>query len=120
MGDQNGPMIIQFTITILHIFWCDLLTVRLDMEVQGTAIATAITYFLMLSIYHFYTSRFTDERIRKEAWFLPDWKSFKDLSGLVSFMKLGLPSIGMLCLEWWSFELMILYSAYLSTKAVGA
>jgi Na+-driven multidrug efflux pump len=35
-------------------------------------------------------------------------------------MSLGLPSISMLCLEWWSFELMILYSAYISLQATAA
>ena len=35
-------------------------------------------------------------------------------------MKLGVPSIGMLCLEWWGFELMTLFSAWLSLDAVAA
>jgi MATE family multidrug resistance protein len=67
---------------------------------------------------HIYTTYFTDERLRREAWFFPTAASFK-IDGLIQFMKLGLPSIGMLCLEWWSFELMTLYSAFISMKATA-
>lgn len=31
-------------------------------------------------------------------------------------MKLGLLSIGMVCLEWWSFEIMTMYSAMLGVR----
>jgi Na+-driven multidrug efflux pump len=34
-------------------------------------------------------------------------------------MKIGLPSIVVLCLDWWSFEIMMIFASGLSVQAVA-
>jgi MATE family multidrug resistance protein len=50
----------------------------------------------------------------QEAWIMPDWSTIR---GINDYLKLGIPSSAMLCLEWWSFEIMILIAGYISIKA---
>ena len=89
------------------------------MGINGPAMAFTIT-----NINNFIFTALYTELIRRndpfitEAWFLPSKSSF-ELAGLREYLKVGIPSIGMLCFEWWSFEVMILISAMLSIKAVA-
>jgi MATE family multidrug resistance protein len=53
----------------------------------------------------------------KESWFLPDKTCF---IGLLEFLKFGIPSAAMLCIEWWSFEIMSFLSGYISVNAMAA
>jgi MATE family multidrug resistance protein len=119
MGYQNGPMLIQITCTFMHILWCYLFVDVWLFGVRGPAYATVLTYAINLVALYVYTERFTSERLRREAWFLPDRACF-DRKGLSQYMIMAVPSIGMLCLEWWSFELMTLYSAFISMQATAA
>ena len=43
-----------------------------------------------------------------------------DKKGLIDYFKLGIPSTGMLCLEWWSFEIMTVFAAYISLSATAS
>jgi len=43
-----------------------------------------------------------------------------DWNGVKSFLKLGTPGLVMLCLEWWSFEVLALAAGYMSTAALAA
>jgi hypothetical protein len=42
-----------------------------------------------------------------------------EIKGLINYFKLGIPSTGMLCLEWWAFEIMALLAVYISLKATA-
>ena len=79
------------------------------MGLEGTAIATTATQVLCLIIFYIYLSQLKD---LKESVFLPNKDSF-NLKGLLEFLKLAIPSAVMCCLEWWSFEIMTLMSAFL-------
>jgi hypothetical protein len=61
---------------------------------------------------------------KEKAWFHPfraDVKSESfDKKGLIDYFKLGIPSTGMLCLEWWAFEIMTLFAAYISLTATAS
>jgi MATE family multidrug resistance protein len=118
MGYQNVPMAIQITNTFLHILWCWLFTDCFGFGIQGPSIATLLTNLLNLLMVHIYTVRFTDVKVTNEAYLMPSNECF-DITGLKEYMKLGLPSIGMTCLEWLSFEVMTLYSAYISITATA-
>lgn len=37
-----------------------------------------------------------------------------------TFMSLALPGVGMLCSEWWAFEILTIFSSLISTEAVAA
>ncbi len=41
------------------------------------------------------------------------------MSGFIEFIKFGIPSIGIVCLDWWSFELLILFAAGISVKSIA-
>ncbi len=123
MGYQNQPMIIQCITLPLHIIWCYIFTDYYDMGVKGTAIASSITSFTNFIMFWSFSARYTDNRLRKETWFLPknriELKECINAKGLWEFVKLGLSSMGTICLEWWSFELMMLFSSYISVKATA-
>jgi Na+-driven multidrug efflux pump len=46
-------------------------------------------------------------------------KTAFELNGLREYMKVGAPAIAMLCFEWWSYELMTFFAAYISLQAVA-
>ena len=35
-------------------------------------------------------------------------------------MKMAIPSISMTCMEWWSFEILAFFAAYISMTAISA
>ena len=104
------PMLAQVGATLLHIFWCWLLTIHYDLSVLGLGIATVITNFGMLffvEIYSLCISRIS------ESLFWPDAHTFKDWG---EYFKLGVPATVMLCAEWWSFEILVFLSGILGVN----
>ena len=119
MGHQREPMIIQMVVTTLHFALCHVLTYQLGFGIFGPPIAIALSNFNNFAMLHISTSKLLlkDERIR-QAWFLPSKSSFR-CECLIEFMKVGLPSVGVLSLSWWSFELMSLFAAGISVKCIA-
>jgi MATE family multidrug resistance protein len=113
MGHQSAPMIIAVFASILHIFINYLISYTMGLGIRGPPIACAIYCFNTFIIQHIYISFFLKDDKVKAAWFLPTKSSFK-LEGLIEFLKIGLPSIGVLCLDWWSFEVMMIFASGLS------
>lgn len=117
MGYPYVPMFIQIGITTSHIFWCYLFTDVFDLGIKGTALASSLSNLLNLAAFTIYTTYFTKGRMREEAWFSPFAKNSIrecfDARGLKDYMKFGVSSIGMQSLEWWSYEMMMVFSAYL-------
>jgi multidrug resistance protein, MATE family len=93
-------MVIQFTTCLLHILWSYVFVTVLEMRLNGTAIANAVTATLNLFAITFYTSYYLPEL--KEAWFWPTKESFRNIR---EYLNVAVPSMLMLCLEWWSFEI---------------
>ena len=87
-------MLAQAIGTLLHVGWCYLFTISLDLGVPGLGIATAITYFTMLMIITL--NAWCIENIR-EAIFLPTADSFRDWS---EYFTLSIPATVMICAEW--------------------
>jgi MATE family multidrug resistance protein len=54
----------------------------------------------------------------KFAWTLPTRASF-NLLGISDFMKIGIPSVAMLCVELWSFEFIALMAAMISVESIA-
>jgi Na+-driven multidrug efflux pump len=119
MGHQREPMIIQMIVTTLHFGLCHVLTYHFGFGIFGPPIAIALSNFNNFALLHFMTSKILikDERV-KLAWFPPSKSSFR-CECLIEFMKVGLPSIGVLILSWWSFELMSLFAAGISVKCIA-
>ena len=49
---------------------------------------------------------------------MPSKSSF-NIDGLLEYLKIGIPSIGVLCLDWWSFEVMMIFASGLSVLDVA-
>jgi MATE family multidrug resistance protein len=80
----------------------------------GIGFSISLTYAFEFFLLTFFLSR--DKEI-KEAWFSPTKESLSDMKG---FFKIGLPSAIMLCVEFLSFEAIILFSGYISIESLGA
>ncbi|GMH13799.1 hypothetical protein Nepgr_015640 [Nepenthes gracilis] len=107
---QNNviPMMITAGFTTLqHVLVCYLLVFRSGLGYKGAALANAISYWtnvLLLAVY-----------VRVSPSCKKTWNGFsKDaLVDIPKFLRLAVPSALMLCLEIWSFEMMVLLSGLL-------
>ncbi|KAI3831733.1 hypothetical protein MKX03_002505 [Papaver bracteatum] len=102
------PMMISSAVTALaHILVCWVLVFKTDLGNRGAAMANAISYWintilLALSI------KFSDTCKRT-------WTGFskEGVQDIYNFMSLAIPSADMVCLEVWSFDMMVLLSGFL-------
>ena len=114
MGFTMVPMLISIVSILFHIMQCHFLVEVMGYGIYGLAYATSFTYFLSFILITIHTSQMEE---LKEAWFMPNMKT---LDGIVNFTVMGIPSIALLCFEWWSYEILILLSGYISVEAVAA
>jgi len=110
------PVWVQLVTTLLHLGWCNLFIVKLDMREYGAAVATNITYILNLAI--------SDTLIRcmanssfKNMVFWYNKTCYQDLG---TFLRIGVTGMLMLCFEWWAFELLAIFTGYLGVTALAA
>ncbi|PON72284.1 Multi antimicrobial extrusion protein [Parasponia andersonii] len=102
------PLLISSGITsLVHVFVCWLLVLRFDFGSKGAALSIAISYWtnvLILAVY-----------INFSAAGRKTWTGFskEGMKNLLNFLKLGVPSALMVCLEDWSYEFLILMSGLL-------
>ncbi|XP_050273392.1 protein DETOXIFICATION 12-like isoform X11 [Quercus robur] len=102
------PMLISsFVILCFHIPLCWVLVFKSGLGNLGAALAMGISYWLnviLLGLYVKYSSacKKTLVPISKEMF-----------QGIGEFFRFAIPSAIMICLEWWSFELLILLSGLL-------
>ncbi|KAI4967326.1 hypothetical protein ZWY2020_028404 [Hordeum vulgare] len=76
---------------------------------KEAALASAVSYSTNLAILCLYT-RLSGACKRTWSGFSMEAPAFKELC---QFMELAIPSTMMVCLEWWSFELLVLLSGLL-------
>nr|KYP61470.1 Protein TRANSPARENT TESTA 12 [Cajanus cajan] len=93
--------------TLLHLFVCWIMVFKFGLGSRGAAIANSISYCvnaLMLALY----VNFSPECAKS-------WTGFSKeaLHNIPSFLRLAIPSAVMVCLEMWSFEMMVLLSGLL-------
>ncbi|KAF9673954.1 hypothetical protein SADUNF_Sadunf10G0077400 [Salix dunnii] len=102
------PMLISSCATLcFHIPLCWALVYKSGLKNVGAAVAMGISYwlnaiFLGLYIKHSSSCAKTRAPISKELFY-----------GIGEFFRFAIPSAVMICLEWWSFELLILLSGLL-------
>lgn len=102
------PMMISSGITtLLHILVCWLLVVKTSLGIEGAAFANCISYWLNAILLVLY-ARFSSSCSETWAGF-----SKEALHNILNFLKLAVPSAVMVCLEMWSFEMMVLLSGLL-------
>ncbi|XP_061343667.1 protein DETOXIFICATION 16-like isoform X1 [Gastrolobium bilobum] len=107
---QNNVFPMMFSsgvTTLLHFLICWLMVYKSGLGSRGAAIANAISYWLNVSILSLYV-KFSPSCAKT-------WTGFSKeaLHNIPSFLRLAIPSALMVCLEMWSFEMMVLLSGLL-------
>nr|CAB3470481.1 unnamed protein product [Digitaria exilis] len=90
-----------------HLVVCWVLVYGLGMGSKGAALSNAISYWVNVAILAVYVRVSSS---CKETWTGFSMDAFHDA---LSFFRLGIPSALMVCLEMWSFELIVLLSGLL-------
>ncbi|KAI3942840.1 hypothetical protein MKW92_049249 [Papaver armeniacum] len=102
------PMLLSTSIAVvIHIPLCWVLVYKSGLGNIGAALAIGISYWInviFLGLYAAYSPscELTRTSLTKEAF-----------QGCGEFLRISVPSAVMVCLEWWSFELLILLSGLL-------
>lgn len=91
----------------VHVAVCWLLVRRLGLGANGAALASAVSNLANLSFLALY--------VRLSPSCKTTWAGFsrEAFHGIPGFLKLAVPSAAMVCMEWWSFELLVLLSGLL-------
>ncbi|KAF0930774.1 hypothetical protein E2562_035142 [Oryza meyeriana var. granulata] len=90
-----------------HVLVCWLLMHRLGLGVKGAALANAVSFLTSVSVLAIY--------VRLSPSCRRTWTGFSDeaFRNVLGFLRLAVPSALMVCMEWWSFELLVLLSGLL-------
>ncbi|XP_024395361.1 protein DETOXIFICATION 16 isoform X2 [Physcomitrium patens] len=95
------------TLCFFHIPLCYLMIFKLGVGFRGAAIATSVSNWVNVTILATYV-RFSPHC--KQTWTGLSREAFEDLAGLFT---LAVPSAIMVCFEYWSFELLVIFSGLL-------
>ncbi|KAL9401775.1 hypothetical protein Peur_005624 [Populus x canadensis] len=103
------PMLVSSCVTLLlHIPLCWLLVFKSGLRNLGGALAVGISYWLnaiFLILYVKYSPACAKTRVPI---------SIELFQGIGEFFRFAIPSAMMICLQWWSYEIVILLSGLLS------
>jgi Na+-driven multidrug efflux pump len=78
--------------------------------------ALNVTYFINLILVWIYTTCLAPRKISS---FVCSWEVFSS-DGLSEYLTVGIPSLSMLCLEWWAYEILTVSASEISISALGA
>ncbi|KAL5761138.1 hypothetical protein ACOSQ2_019976 [Xanthoceras sorbifolium] len=102
------PMFLSSCVTLcLHIPLCWGLVFKSGLGNVGAALAISVSYWLnviFLGVYVYFSPACAKTRVPI---------SMELFEGIGEFFKYAIPSAVMICLEWWSFELLVLMSGLL-------
>ena len=116
---QKGVMLITTTTSLCHIPCCYFFTVYLEWGVEGTAYATTTTHACTFVLFLAYELSLSD--IRKHSLLpLKDYlQILRHFQALLNFLKYCVSAIVLLCLEWWSIELLTFFTSFISVEATA-
>ncbi|XP_031253258.1 protein DETOXIFICATION 14-like [Pistacia vera] len=102
------PMFLSSCATLCaHIPLCWTLVYKVDLGNRGAALSLCLSYWLNVIILGLYI-RYSSSCEKTRTFILSDI-----FSSIKEFLRFALPSVVMICLEWWSFEIVILLSGLL-------
>ena len=110
-------MYVAAVCTVVHLYLCILIIPPgspLAWGISGAAVTLVNGYYLsdaLLLSYCAWTGQ------HKKTWGGWTWEC---LEHVPDYLKLAVPGAGMICLEWWAFEIMTLVSTRLGTHVVAA
>ncbi|XP_020160683.2 protein DETOXIFICATION 12 [Aegilops tauschii subsp. strangulata] len=107
------PMVLSSLITIaVFLPLCWFMVYKVGMGNAGAALSVSICDWVEVTVLGLYI-KFSPSCEKTRA--PPSWEAFR---GIGSFMRLAVPSALMICLEWWSYELLVLLSGMLPNPAL--
>ncbi|KAH7353064.1 hypothetical protein KP509_19G077300 [Ceratopteris richardii] len=95
-------LLISLSVSVFHAPICWMLVCKFGMGITGAVVAP-------LAIYDTFSPKYVQVRMPL---------SMETLQDLKPFLKLALPSVAMICLEWWSYEVLVILSGFLSNPEV--
>ncbi|KAJ0043616.1 hypothetical protein Pint_18703 [Pistacia integerrima] len=102
------PMFLSSCATLCaHIPLCWTLVYKVDLGNRGAALSLCLSYWLNVIVLGLYI-RYSSSCEKTRTFILSDI-----FSSIKEFLRFSLPSVVMICLEWWSFEIVILLSGLL-------
>nr|XP_043620729.1 protein DETOXIFICATION 16-like [Erigeron canadensis] len=110
LQSQNNvvPMMLSTGITtLLHILVCWIMVFKSGLGSRGAALANAVSLWINVLLLAIYVQ---SSPSCKKTWTGFSKEAFRDIQ---TFLKLAVPSAVMVCLEIWSFEMMVLLSGLL-------
>ncbi|KAI7750496.1 hypothetical protein M8C21_032717 [Ambrosia artemisiifolia] len=93
--------------TVIHVLVCWILVFKLQLGIKGAALANSISYWNNVILLVLYV-KFSPSCAK--SWTGFSTEAFHDV---FAFIKLAIPSAVMVCLEMWSFEMIVLLSGLL-------
>uniref|UniRef100_A0ACD5ZSF9 Uncharacterized protein n=1 Tax=Avena sativa TaxID=4498 RepID=A0ACD5ZSF9_AVESA len=92
---------------LCHLAICWLLVHRLGLGSKGAALSNAISYWINVVVLAVY--------VRVSSTCMKTWTGFsmEAFHDPLSFFRLAVPAALMVCLEWWSFEILVMLSGLL-------
>nr|GMC67853.1 protein DETOXIFICATION 14-like [Ipomoea batatas] len=109
------PMLLSSVVSLcFHVPVCWAFVFKFNLGSSGAAMAIALSYWLnvvLLGVYVRCSSSCNDTRISF---------SREIYSCIGEFVRLAIPSAGMICLEWWTYEIVILLSGLLPNPQLEA
>ncbi|CAI2366216.1 unnamed protein product [Moneuplotes crassus] len=106
----------QILSCILHTIWLYLFIDVYGFGLDGVVYATTITYVLSFILPVLYIT-FYKEVLKPQSWHCINGDSF---TGLLEYLEFGVPSMIMLLLEVWGFEVLTLIAGTLGENELGA
>ncbi|XP_045813455.1 protein DETOXIFICATION 14-like [Trifolium pratense] len=102
------PLVISSSVTLcFHVAFSWLLVFKSGLGCLGAAFSIGTSYWLNVVILGLYMKFSADcEKTRVPI-------SMESFLGIGEFFRYAIPSAGMICLEWWSFELLVFLSGLL-------
>jgi len=98
----------------IHIVLCWSLVFKFGLGSLGAAIAIGVSYWLNVTVLGLYMT-FSSSCSKSRATI-----SMSLFEGMGEFFRFGIPSASMICLEWWSFEFLVLLSGILPNPKLEA
>lgn len=103
------PMMLTSAITfVVHVLFCWAMVFKSEFGFRGAALANSVSFWLNALLLASY--------VKLSSSCSKTWKGFSQeaLHDIISYIRLAIPSALMVCLELWSFELVVLLSGFLA------
>ena len=114
LNGTNQSKIVQYAVMstlMIHLFMCYIFTNKLELGVAGVGFATMITCALNMLFVVLWTWKMTPEAVSP----IPK-NPIESLRArhVKIYMGISVPSIVMLCADWWAYEGIVILAAFLS------